>query len=191
VAAIAMRLNFARLLLDRDPRRTREELERIEDLAHRAVREIRHMLFALRPIVLNSEGLVAALTQQAKNVKENDGLPVAINTDQYRDCLDLEVQGAVFNILAEALNNARKHAEASRVWVRLAVEDDLFLAEVIDNGRGFDVDAVEENYEKLGSMGLLNLREQAERLGGTLKIESVLGRGTRISLLIPLSEEAI
>ena len=149
------------------------------------------MLFALRPIVLTSEGLVPALKQHAKNVKENDGLPVVINTDQYRDCLDLDVQVAVFNILAEALNNARKHAEASRVWVRLAVEDDLFLAEVIDNGFGFDVDAVEENYEKRGSMGLLNLKEQAERLGGTLKIESVPGRGTRVSLLIPLSEEEI
>jgi signal transduction histidine kinase len=191
VAAIAMRLNFARLLLDRDPRRAREELERIEDLAHRTVKEIRSMLFALRPIVLTSEGLVAALQQHARNLKENDGLPVTINMDQYTDCLDLEVQGAVFNILAEALNNARKHAEASRVWIRLAVQDDLFLAEVIDNGRGFDVDAVEERYEKLGSMGLLNLKEQAERLGGTLKIESVLGRGTRISLLVPLSEETV
>ncbi len=147
------------------------------------------MLFALRPIVLTSEGLVAALQQQARNIKENDGLPVTINTDQYRDCLDLEVQGAVFNILAEALNNARKHAEASRVWIRLVAEEDLFLAEVIDNGRGFDVEAVEENYEKRGSMGLLNLREQAERLGGNLKIESVPRRGTRITLLIPLSEE--
>ncbi len=191
VAAIAMRLNFARLLLDRDPRRAREELERIEDLAHRTVKEIRSMLFALRPIVLTSEGLVAALQQQARNIKENDGLPVAINTDQYRDCLDLEVQGAVFNILAEALNNARKHAEASRVWIRLVAEDDLFLAEVIDNGHGFDVEAVEENYEKRGSMGLLNLREQAERLGGNLKIESVPRRGTRITLLIPLSEEVV
>lgn len=191
VAAIAMRLNFARLLLDREPRRAREELERIEDLAHRTVKEIRHMLFALRPIVLTSEGLVAALKEQAKNVEENDGLPVAINTDQYRDCLDPKVQGEVFSILAEALNNARKHAEASRVWIRLAVEDDVFLSEVIDNGHGFDVDAVEANYEKRGSMGLLNLKEQAERLGGTVKIESVLGRGTRISLLIPLSEEAV
>lgn len=149
------------------------------------------MLFALRPIVLTSEGLVAALQQQARNIRENDGLPVAINTDQYRDCLELEVQGAVFNILAEALNNARKHAEASRVWVRLAAEDNHFLAEVIDNGRGFDVDSVEESYETLGSMGLLNLKEQAERLGGTLKIESVPGRGTRVTLLIPLSEEVV
>lgn len=190
VAAIAMRLNFARMLLDRDQRRAREELERIEDLAHRTVREIRSMLFTLRPMVLTSEGLVPALERHAKNVKENDGLPVVINASRYRDCLDSEDQVAVFNILAEAVNNARKHAAASRAWIRLAVEDDLFLAEVIDNGSGFDVDAVEENYERRGSMGMLNLKEQAERLDGTLKIESVPGRGTRVSLVIPLSEEA-
>ncbi len=191
VAAIAMRLNFARLLVERDPRRARAELERLEDLAHRTVKEIRSMLFTLRPMILETEGLVAALNQYAEHVLENDGLPVAIDAEEYEDFLDLEAQGVVFAILEEAISNARKHAQASRVWVRLGVKGDLFVAEVIDNGRGFDVEAVESGYGARGSLGLVNLKERADLVGGTINIESAPGHGSRVTLLVPVSEEAV
>jgi signal transduction histidine kinase len=190
VAAIAMRLNFARLLIERDPGRAKAELERLEDLAHRTVKEIRSMLFTLRPIILETEGLVAALNQYAENLQENDHLPVRVRAENYQDCLDSETQGVVFAILEEAINNARKHAQASSIHVTLRVERDLFIAQVIDNGCGFDVQAVEKNYGNRGSLGMINLRERAELIGGTLNIESAPGRGTRITLLVPLQEES-
>ncbi|MEJ2209047.1 MAG: GAF domain-containing sensor histidine kinase [Anaerolineae bacterium] len=189
VAAIAMRLNFARLLIERDPGRARAELERLEDLAHRTVKEIRSMLFTLRPIILETEGLVAALNQYAENLQENDGLPIRVQAENYQDRLDSETQGVVFAILEEAINNARKHAQASIIQVRLRVERDLFVAQVTDDGCGFDVQAVESNYSSRGSLGMINLRERAELVGGTLNIESSPGRGTRITLLVPLQEE--
>jgi signal transduction histidine kinase len=189
VAAIAMRLNFARLLVERDPRRAKAELERLEDLAHRTVREIRSMLFTLRPIILETEGLVAALNQYAENIQENDGLKVAVEAERYEDCLDTEAQGVVFAILEEAINNARKHAQASAVWVRLDRRHDLFVAEVVDDGVGFDVETVEGSYSSRGSLGMVNLRERAELLGGTLNIESAPNEGTRITLLVPIAGE--
>ncbi|MGD8623828.1 MAG: histidine kinase [Anaerolineae bacterium] len=187
VAAIAMRLNFARLLVERDPGRAKSELERLEDLAHRTVKEIRSMLFTLRPIVLETEGLVAALNQYAENLRENEGLPVHVQAEKYKDCLDMETQGVVFAILEEAINNARKHAQASNVWVRLSVQqDDLFVAQVIDDGLGFDVDMVERDYSSRGSLGMINLKERAALVSGTLNIESAPGQGTRITLLVPI-----
>ncbi len=191
VAAIAMRLNFARLLVGRDPVRARAELERLEDLAHRTVKEIRSMLFALRPVILETEGLVAALNQYAENLLQYDGLPVEIDPEEYRDCLDLEAQGVVFAILEEAMNNARKHAQASRIQVHLRVTDDLFVAEVVDNGRGFDLDIIESGYGSRGSLGMVNLRERADLIGGTLNIDSVPGEGTHVTLLVPISDEAV
>lgn len=191
VAAIAMRLNFARLLVERDQVRAKAELERLEDLAHRTVKEIRSMLFALRPIILETEGLVAALNQYAENLRENGGLPVRIDAEHYQDCLDMEAQGVVFAIIEEAVNNARKHANASQIWVRLALEEDLFVAEVADNGHGFDVEAVESNYGSRGSLGMINLRERAGLVGGTLTVESAPGEGTRITLVVPIAEEPI
>jgi signal transduction histidine kinase len=191
VAAIAMRLNFARLLVERDPGRAKAELERLEDLAHRTVKEIRSMLFTLRPIVLETEGLVAALNQYAENLRENDGIPVEVDAELYRDCLDIEAQGVVFAILEEAVNNAKKHAQATRIWVRLAFRDDLFVAQVADNGRGFDVEAVESSYGSRGSLGMVNLKERAALVGGNLNIESAPGQGTRITLLVPIAEELV
>jgi signal transduction histidine kinase len=189
VAAIAMRLNFARLLVDRDPDRARAELERLEDLAHRTVREIRSMLFALRPVILETEGLVAALNQYAENIQGNEDLPVQVEAPNFETDLDLEVQGVVFAILEEAINNARKHAQSSSILVRLRVESDLLVAEVIDDGRGFDVEAVETGYGSRGSLGMLNLKERAVLIGGTVNIESVQGQGTRVTLLVPVPEE--
>ncbi len=186
VAAIAMRLNFARLLVDRDPDRARAELERLEDLAHRTVREIRSMLFALRPIILETEGLVAALEQYAENVRDTDNLPVHVDASGFEECLDLEVSGVVFAILEEAMNNARKHAQASIIMVRLRVEDDLVVAEVLDDGLGFDVEAVENSYGSRGSLGMLTLKERADLIGGTVNIESGPGQGTRVTLLVPI-----
>lgn len=191
VAAIAMRLNFARLLVERDPVRAKAELERLEDLAHRTVKEIRSMLFTLRPIILETEGLVAALNQYAENLRENDGLPVEVDAEFFRDCLDIEAQGVVFAIIEEAVNNAKKHAHASRIWVRLAVRGDLFVVQVADNGRGFNVQAVESSYASRGSLGLVNLKERAALVGGTLNIESAPGLGTRVTLLVPVADELV
>lgn len=189
VAAIAMRLNFARLLVERNPERARAELERLEDLAHRTVKEIRSMLFTLRPVILETEGLVAALSQYAENIQESDDLPVQIEAVDLEIDLDLEVQGVVFAILEEAMNNARKHAQASSMLVRLRVESDLLVAEVIDDGRGFDVEAVEDGYGSSGSLGMLNLKERAVLIGGTVNVESVQGQGTRVTLLVPVPDD--
>jgi signal transduction histidine kinase len=189
VAAIAMRLNFARLLIERDSARARVELERLEDLAHRTVKEIRSMLFTLRPVILETEGLLAALNQYADNLQENNGLLVEIDAQHHHDCLDTEAQGVVFAIIEEAVNNAKKHAEASRILVRLSVENDLFVAQVIDDGCGFDVEAVERDYGSRGSLGLINLKERAKLIEGTLNIDSAPGQGTQITLLVPVDEE--
>ncbi len=190
VAAIAMRLNFARVLLDRDVGRARKELERLEDLAHRTVKEIRSMLFTLRPVILETEGLVAAVNQYAENVRENDLLSVTVNTERYRDCLDTDAQGVVFSIIEEAVNNARKHAHATRISIRMSVENDLFVAQVEDNGRGFDVQAVERGYSSRGSLGMINLRERAALIEGNLTIESIQNEGTRVILIVPVVIEA-
>ena len=189
VAAIAMRLNFARVLLDRDVTRARKELERLEDLAHRTVKEIRSMLFTLRPVVLETEGLVAALNQYAENVRDNDLLTVTVDTERYHDCLDTDAQGVVFSIIEEAVNNARKHAHATRVSIRMSVENDLFVAQVEDNGRGFDVQAVEQTYGQRGSLGIINLKERAALIEGNLTIESIPGEGTRVILVVPIAGE--
>ncbi|MCC6956580.1 MAG: GAF domain-containing sensor histidine kinase, partial [Anaerolineales bacterium] len=192
ISAIAMRVNFARRLMDRDPKSASEELFKIEELARRTTKEIRHMLFTLRPLVLESQGLIAALESMADKMSETYGQDVIIQVDpRVIELLEAGKQGVVFYIIEEAVNNARKHARADHIWVRLKLlREGLSYLEIEDDGKGFDTSEVEVSYESRGSLGMINLRERTELLNGVLRIDSGPGRGTRVQVIIPLTEEA-
>ncbi len=192
VSAIAMRINLVQRILSRDLPAAREELNRIEDLARRTTKEIRHMLFTLRPLVLESQGLSAALKSMAEKIRETYSQDVQIQVDEKAiEHLEMGKQGVVFYIVEEAVNNARKHAKAAHIWVRLLpFGNDMLRLEIQDDGVGFDVEAVTRAYDQRGSLGMVNLRERTELVNGVLNIKSVPGKGTLVQVYIPLSEEA-
>ena len=152
------------------------------------------MLFTLRPLVLESQGLVPALLTMADKMKETFNQEVLIDVEPLVvSHLEIGKQTVMFYLVEEAVNNARKHAQAAHIWVRVRMlkkEKDLALLEIQDDGAGFDVEAINSSYERRGSLGMVNLRERAELLNGLLHIQSTLGQGTRVQVFIPLSEEA-
>ncbi len=187
VAAIAMRINYIRRLLEREPDQVAIELQKVEELARRTSKEIRHMLFTLRPLVLETQGLVPALRELAKKMEETHNQRVVLEVQEgIEQYIDTNDQSVIFNIVDEAVNNARKHAVAECIWVRLARKEDYLLLEVEDNGVGFDVGEVDANYDQRGSLGMINLRERTELLDGTLRIESAEGKGTKIMVIAPI-----
>jgi len=184
-----MRVNYTRMLLEKNKnvQQTIEELIRIEELARRTTKEIRHMLFTLRPLILETQGLRAALEQYIAKMAETDPLPVHLEADpNIEQALDQNAQGVIFYIIEEAINNARKHSKAAQVWVRLKRQNGVFIAEVEDNGAGFDVDAIQTSYDKRGSLGMINMHERAELVSGKLSVASTPGEGARITLTVPL-----
>lgn len=192
VAAMAMRVNLARRMMAKDVGEATNELVKIEELAHRTTKEIRHMLFTLRPLILESQGLNAALQAMAEKMRETFSQNVIINVDDaILNDMEMGKQGVIFYIIEEATNNARKHANAPHIWVRLRpFEKEIALLEIEDDGLGFDVAEVHKSYDKRGSLGMVNLRERTELVNGLLNIDSAPGKGTRIQVYIPLSEEA-
>src|SRR5271157_809117 len=192
VAAMAMRINIARRLVEKDPKSAVDELSKIEELAHRTTKEIRHMLFTLRPLILESQGLGAALKSMADKMRETYNQNVAVNIDEkIASQMEMGKQGVVFYIIEEAINNARKHANAANIWVRMGTfQPGLALLEIEDNGAGFDVEAVNKAYDKRSSLGMVNLRERTELVNGLLNIQSAIGKGTKVQVYIPLTEEA-
>lgn len=194
VAAMAMRLNISRRMLTKDPKMANEELVKLEELAHRTTKEIRHMLFTLRPLILESQGLAAAIQSMADKMLETFSQRVVVEIDERAtDQLEMGKQGVIFYIIEEAVNNARKHAAAEVITVRLRQMDTgIVLLEIQDNGAGFDVQTITQNYDKRSSssLGMVNLRERAELVNGLLNIESVPGKGTNVQVYIPLTEEA-
>jgi len=192
MAAIAMRLNFARRLLERDPKATADELSKIEELARRTTKEIRHMLFTLRPLELESQGLIGALKAMAEKTHETYNQNVIVEAEEnVISELEMSKQTIIFYIAEEAINNACKYAQANHIWVRMKDYDkDLVMLEVQDDGVGFDKSNVESSYEQRGSLGLKNMNERAEMVNGIFRLESAIGKGTIIRVLIPMTEDA-
>jgi signal transduction histidine kinase len=192
VAAMAMRINLTRRMFHKDTKSALDELVRIEELAHRTTKEIRHMLFTLRPLILESQGLKAALQSMAEKMRETFSQNVVIDvSDRIIQDMEMGKQGVIFYIVEEAVNNARKHAAAANIWVRLKeLDPGLALLEVQDDGIGFDVNAMNKAYDKRGSLGMVNLRERTELVNGLLNVQSQPGKGTFVQVYIPLTEEA-
>ncbi len=192
IAAIAMRLNFIRLLVNKDPDKAIDELKQLEELARHTTKEIRQMLFTLRPLILETQGLGPALEQYVQKLGETERTPVQLEIETGVDgYLSKEAQGALFYIVEEAITNARKHSQAKNFWIRLYKRGMSVICEVQDNGKGFNVAAVEASYAERSSLGMMNLRERAALAGGKTVIQSEPGKGTKITTTVPIKEKAI
>jgi signal transduction histidine kinase len=178
--------------LERDPQATAEELSKIEDLARRTTKEIRHMLFTLRPLELESQGLVGALKAMADKTHETYGQNVIVEAEEnVVSQLEMSRQTIVFYIAEEAINNACKHAQANHIWVRVKeLETDIVLLEIQDDGVGVEKGEVESRTEQRGNLGLKNMKERSEMVNGIFRVASAVGKGTTIRVAIPLSEQA-
>lgn len=193
IAAIMMKLDFCRKALQKDPSLLANELVEMQEVAGRASHQMRTLLFELRPLVLETQGLGAALQvfldRRQKDVEgQATKLALKIETDHPTGDIsrqDGEVESTIFAIVQETVNNAIKHARAKNIVVTLNETAQGVLTEIIDDGVGFDVDKTMRNYETRGSLGMINLRERSEAIGGEFKMESTAGKGTSVSLYIP------
>ncbi len=148
------------------------------------------MLFTMRPVILETQGLMPALDQYAQRLNDDESFRVSIIDHGYNGQLGYEAEGAVFAIVEEAVSNAKKHAQASDVRIRLTGRHESLFVEVKDNGVGFDVDETQSTYDLRTSLGLINMQERAKLVGGHCTIESAPGHGTAINVEIPFRRPA-
>ena len=186
LAAALMNVRFIREGFARQVTVSDADLAVLERVLSKALYQVRTMLFDLRPVILETQGLVAALESSAKRFRQEGIGKLHLSVDKKLGRLPPKTETAVFSIVREALNNVRRHAQAKNIWLKLVREGDSLLVTVDDDGQGFDLSAVEQFYGERGSIGLLNMRERAEMVRGTLSIESTVGRGTRVVLAVPM-----
>lgn len=155
-------------------------LDELEQIALQALKEMRLLVYELRPLALAQEGLVGALQQRLDAVEKRAGVQTELHGNISLD-LPIPIEEALYHISQEALNNALKHAGATAITIRIETIARQIELEVIDNGSGFDLQP------DTGGLGLTNMRERVEKLGGTLTLLSAPGQGTtvRVSVVIP------
>ena len=187
LAGMAMNIEVIKAVMGKDPERTASELDELEKLVRTTIREARTMLFELRPLVLETQGLPAALGSYAEQFEANTGLRVEMDLEEEMERLPPAVEQTLFSVIQEAMGNIKKHARATTVTVHLSTDSEQILSRVTDDGRGFDVKATQESYatRESQSLGLVNMVERAERIGGRLTLESTPGRGTTVTVTVP------
>jgi signal transduction histidine kinase len=185
LAAALFGVDLAVSALDRAPATAREELLAARAMVRDALDDVRALMAGLRPRLLEEHGLVAALNGLAA-MPPLWGTEVSVETQGIArgERLPADVELALFRIAQEAVSNARRHGVASRVQVSLAVRPGVAELLVVDDGRGFLWES-EIGWSSRGE-GLPGMRERAELLGGTLRVESAPGAGTRIAVMVPL-----
>lgn len=178
LSGIVFQLEAARMTVERDPARAREQLETVSAHVQDVVADVRRLVHDLRPPALDDRGLVGALRQQADAL----ALPLTVLApDELR--LPAAVEVAAYRIVGEALTNVARHAQASGVRLRVDLAADALVVEVADDGVGIAPG-------RTAGVGLSSLRERAAELGGSTTVTSPPGGGTVVAARLPLRSPA-
>jgi signal transduction histidine kinase len=171
------------------PDEATRSLDELRRLSKEALAEMRALLFQLRPVALEEEGLVEALRRHIESLQRRDGPTLTFTAAGGDARMPLTVEEALFRIANEAVGNALKHAHARNIGVTLNIHDGIATLTVRDDGRGFDPVA---HQTQPGHLGLPGMRERVAALGAALTIESAPGAGTTVAvrIVIPAVQSA-
>lgn len=179
----AARLAMSNVAHDIDPS-LQSRIQEIATILDEVERKLRKLSHELRPTILDDLGLAPALESLAKSVSSRAGLLIEIHSTL--NCRYAQkIETAVYRVIQEALTNVAKHANAKNVEIRVSMVMNHLECLVEDDGAGFDSRSALESAAQ-GSLGLIGIRERLNAVGGTMQIDSVVGRGTKLLLRIPV-----
>jgi signal transduction histidine kinase len=175
-------------LLGRLPheRSLQKKIKGMSEQVDETIHAVRRIATELRPGVLDSLGLSAAIEWQTMDFQERTGIKCDVTIDLKEAIKDKEFSTACFRILQETLTNVIRHSDATQVEVRLAQVDKEIILTVRDNGRGIS----EKDVVHPRSIGLIGMRERVARVGGEVFFFGLPGRGTTVTMRVPLSQGA-
>ncbi len=145
------------------------------------VTSISQIARGLRPPELDQMGVAAAIRSWLDQRRDDDGLEGTVEADDIDRFLDAEQRLVLYRVVQEAVSNVIRHAEASRITVRISASDGVVVTEIVDDGKGFDTSAVGRVTQGLG---LLGMRERASMVGALIAVASAPGHGTRIRMVM-------
>jgi signal transduction histidine kinase len=189
LASVIMSAAFVREALAHDsPELALREMDEMLPVAEGALRQIRTLLFDLRPVTLETKGLIPALESYAKILRHNEQFAVDLQIEGEIDRLSHSAESVIFSVVQEAVSNVRKHALADHVAIKVYLDvhgDGQLVVAVRDDGVGFNTQDIERYCDEKGSLGILNMRERAKRVQGVLSVQSQPGEGTEVVLRLP------
>jgi PAS domain S-box-containing protein len=159
-------------------------LAQLDQTIDEAITRLRRLIFDLRPVALDQEGLVAAMRVYLDQMRVESGIEYQLEASLQAE-LDPEVRAIIYRVGQEALANVRKHAQARHVVISVSDGDGGIMVRIKDDGRGFSIQ--EKARPRPGHLGIAAMRERAEMAGGWLDVSSAPGQGTEVEYWIPKS----
>ena len=192
LSSIQMLLHAANRDLDGDINvvKARERIGLARQTAADNLQEARAMIAALQPAALSQTSLVGALDRMAQGFAAAADLNIEVEADGEVTQLPMKLEAVLLRIAQGAVGNVAKHAQATRARITVSYSDDAVRVDIVDNGIGFDVKAVESRPAGLGHIGLAAMKRRAEEVSGEVVIESSPGNGTAVSVSVPLTTNA-
>ena len=189
LAGTAMQLEAIERAWPNGPEKALPALHKARALLADATERAYDVILSLRPSVLDDLGLAAAIRSHAGRVLQGTGTRFVLKADNFERRLPPEMETAVFRSVQEALGNAVRHGQAKEISVVLSVRDGLVEVVVADDGVGFDVQGVTSagGGQGVRGLGLLGMQERVSPWGGEVQVESEPGRGTRLSIRVPVA----
>jgi signal transduction histidine kinase len=181
LASLSQRLDTAAELVSSNPQAGVELLKDLKAQVKGTVAEIRRLVYALRPPVLDEFGLVSAIREHVAPYTGPNGIQITFDVPDPLPSLPAAVEVAVYRIALEAFTNIIKHSEASTCHIKIEIKDDSLLFEISDNGKGY-------SSTDHSGVGLASMRERAGELGGEYKIEIPAAGGTLVRVHLPISK---
>src|SRR5437762_4645978 len=185
LAAVVALFKYYEQRRQRDPEDAGQLLPQLRSMTEEILAGARNILQSLRPKTIRSAGLLASLLKLVDQFGRVNIVETNVNIRGEENAIAPEQKEVIFQVLRESLSNVRKHSQGRNLWVVLDLSSTPWVMTVRDDGRGFDVRRVAEDPRKVGSYGLVGMRERAELMGGTLEIVSQLLEGTVVTLIGP------
>ena len=185
LAAVVALFKYYEQRRQRDPDDASQLLPQLRSMSEEILAGARDILQSLRPKTIQSEGLLASVLKLVDQFGRVNLVETNVSIRGEESAISAEQKEVIFQVLRESLSNVRKHSQARNLWVVLDLSTVPWVLTVRDDGRGFDVRRVAEDPKKIGSYGLVGMRERAELLGGSLEIVSQSLEGTLVTLIGP------
>jgi signal transduction histidine kinase len=168
------------------PEPTGQRIRELQETTGEVIKRVRRFSQDLRPSVLDDLGLLPSLEELTAELNRSDGLRAEFWFHGEQRRLSSEVELTLFRIAQEALNNVRRHAEATRVVTVVDLGDSSMQMSIQDNGTGFNPPTLADHPARASKLGLIGMHERARLLGGTLAIDSAPGQGTKVIVNVPV-----
>lgn len=184
LANLIFRVELSEQLLDEDIEKARKELQELKGIVRSSVRDVRKIIFDLRPMSLDDLGLVPTLKRYIEKFVRDTEINIDFRVIGTEERLKSAYEVTIFRLVQEALNNIYKHSGANAGKVILEFAEQQVNIAISDNGVGFDTDDIPGN-----KYGLISMRERCQLVNGEFDIVSKKNQGTRINIHIPLKKE--